>query len=124
MKPFESFDHVQLAMPAGEETRARDFYAGVLAMDELPKPQELRARGGAWFASGAVQIHLGVDPQFVSAKKAHPALRCSDLPALRARLEAARIDITETGTFEDGAQHVYIDDPFGNRIELIGLVSS
>jgi catechol 2,3-dioxygenase-like lactoylglutathione lyase family enzyme len=120
MPPFRAFDHVQLAMPPGEEDRARVFFAGVLEMTEIPKPEELRARGGAWFKSGDVQIHLGVEPAFVPARKAHPALRCSDLTALRARLAEANVPVVEAGTFEDGLAHVYIDDPFGNRIELLG----
>ena len=82
VEPFTALDHVQLAMPAGEEERARAFYVGVLGMTELPKPAELRGRGGAWFASGAVQLHLGVDGAFVPARKAHPALRCAVYGAL------------------------------------------
>lgn len=34
-------DHVQLAMPAGEEEAARAFYAGVLGFEEMAKPAEL-----------------------------------------------------------------------------------
>jgi ADP-ribose pyrophosphatase len=119
-EPFVVYDHVQLAMPPGDEDRARAFYAGVLGMTELPKPEELRARGGAWFASGAVQLHLGVETAFAPARKAHPALRCSDMDALLVRLEVAGCDVTHAGTFEDGARHAYVDDPFGNRLELIG----
>jgi catechol 2,3-dioxygenase-like lactoylglutathione lyase family enzyme len=119
MEPFASFDHVQLAMPPGEEPAARAFYAGVIGMEELPKPEALRARGGVWFASGPVQLHLGIEAPFVAAKKAHPALRCSNFPILRARLEAAGKTITEGGVFEDGSAHYYVDDPFGNRLELI-----
>jgi catechol 2,3-dioxygenase-like lactoylglutathione lyase family enzyme len=118
--PFTAFDHVQLAMPASEEPRARAFYVGALGMDELPKPADLAARGGAWFASGDVQLHLGVETPFTPARKAHPALRCADLGALLARLEAGGVAVTVAGTFEDGATHAYVIDPFGNRIELIG----
>jgi catechol 2,3-dioxygenase-like lactoylglutathione lyase family enzyme len=120
VQPFLSYDHVQLSMPAGDEDRARAFYAGVLGMTEIAKPADLRARGGAWFSSGPVQLHLGVDPAFTPARKAHPALRCADLDALLIRLEVAGCDVILAGTFEDGARHAYVDDPFGNRIELIG----
>jgi len=107
-------------MPPGNEDEARAFYSGILGMTEIPKPQELRARGGAWFTSGAVQLHLGVETEFVPARKAHPALRCADLDALLARIEGAACPVVHAGTFEDGARHAYVDDPFGNRIELIG----
>jgi catechol 2,3-dioxygenase-like lactoylglutathione lyase family enzyme len=75
---FTTIDHVQLAMPSGQEELARSFYRDILGMDELPKPLELAKRGGCWFASGDVQLHLGVENDFRAAKKAHPALRCRD----------------------------------------------
>ena len=51
-------DHVQLAIPPGGEARAREFYAGVLGLVEVPKPEPMRARGGMWFDCG---IHLGIE---------------------------------------------------------------
>ncbi|HEV2260978.1 MAG TPA: VOC family protein, partial [Candidatus Rubrimentiphilum sp.] len=111
-------DHVQLAMPAGREAEARDFYVNVLGMSEIPKPSEKAVRGGVWFRSGTVQLHLGVDPDFHPAQKAHPALRCADFPALVKRLQDANISVQiET---ESNRRSAYVHDPFGNRIELIG----
>ena len=109
-------DHVQLAMPAGREAEARAFYEGLLGIPERAKPPELASRGGAWFECGALKIHLGVDPRFVPAHKAHPALVVEDLPALVAALEAAGHVVKRDRPSADGEQ-VYVDDPFGNRIE-------
>lgn len=39
-------DHVQLAMPKGQEDIARHFYGNVLGLSEVPKPEPLAARGG------------------------------------------------------------------------------
>jgi len=116
---FAAFDHVQLALPPGEEARARAFYADALGFQEVPKPAELAARGGAWFRSGSLQLHLGVDPDFRPARKAHVALRCVRFAQVVGRLERAGATVTRAGAFEDGAEHAYVDDPFGNRIELI-----
>jgi catechol 2,3-dioxygenase-like lactoylglutathione lyase family enzyme len=116
--PFTAIDHVQLAMPAGGEDRARAFYGGLLGMAELPKPAELAKRGGCWFASGIVQIHLGVEGDFRSAKKAHPALRCRDYGTLTARLRSAGIEVADDHNIP-GVRRCHIFDPFGNRIELI-----
>ena len=77
--PFTSIDHVQLAMPTGEEDTARRFYRDLLGMVEIPKPPELAKRGGCWFESGEVQVHLGVENDFRPAKKAHPGLALSRL---------------------------------------------
>ncbi len=67
-------DHVQLAMPRGGETTAEAFYAGLLGLTRLPKPEPQASRGGCWFVSGPVALHLGVEDDFRPAKKAHPAL--------------------------------------------------
>ena len=117
--PFTAIDHVQLAMPAGEEDRARGFYRGLLGMTELPKPPELAKRGGCWFGSGGVQIHLGVEQDFRPAKKAHPALRCRDYDGLTSRLREAGVEVRDDDKIP-GVRRSHVSDPFGNRIELIG----
>lgn len=111
-------EHVQLAMPAGEEARARAFYAGLLDLAEIAKPVELAGRGGAWFSNGVVTLHLGVEQEFRPARKAHPALLVEGLTTLVADLEAAGCSIQRDVQFAGyGRVHVY--DPFGNRIELM-----
>src|SRR3954468_7642365 len=80
-----AIDHVQLAMPPGEEGAARAFYGGVLGMSETPKPPALAARGGVWFEAGVVKVHLGVEQEFRPARKAHPAFLVEELDALAAR---------------------------------------
>ncbi len=116
--PFVAIDHVQLAMPAGEEERARGFYRDLLGMVEIRKPPELAKRGGCWFASGAVQLHLGVEENFRAAKKAHPALRCFDYDGLTSRLRAAGVEAKEDESIP-GVRRCHVFDPFGNRIEMI-----
>ena len=118
--PFSAIDHVQLAMPVGMEETARKFYAELLEMREIPKPAELLKRGGCWFESGSVQVHLGVEEDFRPAKKAHPALRCTDYDAVVAKLRAAGVNLTEPDDIP-GLRRCHIHDPFGNRIELVAL---
>ena len=116
--PLTRIDHVQLAMPRGGEDAARGFYRDLLGLDEEPKPAELAARGGCWFRGGAVRLHLGVEADFRAARKAHPALRVSGFAGLVVALRGAGCTVREDGAFEDAAR-VYVDDPFGNRLELI-----
>jgi len=122
MSPMEfsivAIDHVQLAMPPGQEDAARDFYSGLLGMAEIPKPPKLAKRGGCWFQSGAVQIHLGVENDFRPAKKAHPALRCSHYDALISALRSQGVEVAEAEDIP-GVRRCHIHDPFGNRLELI-----
>jgi catechol 2,3-dioxygenase-like lactoylglutathione lyase family enzyme len=116
---FTAVDHVQLAMPPGEEQKARTFYGGLLGMKELPKPAELAKRGGCWFESGGVQLHLGVESDFRPAKKAHPGFRCRDYATLVGRLRDAGVEVNEPDDIP-GVRRCHVHDPFGNRLELIG----
>jgi len=111
-------EHVQLAMPAGGEDLARSFYAGVLGINETPKPAHLAKRGGCWFERGDLKIHLGVETDFRPARKAHVALLVTDLRGLQEKLRASGYALKEDRPLE-GFHRVYVDDPFGNRIELM-----
>ena len=111
-------EHIQLAMPAGKETEARHFYGTALGLAEVPKPPHLAKRGGCWFESGQARVHLGVDPDFHAARKAHPAFVVSDLDALCDRLQSLGYTITDDQPLQ-GFRRTYVADPFGNRIELM-----
>jgi catechol 2,3-dioxygenase-like lactoylglutathione lyase family enzyme len=111
-------DHVQVAMPAGGEEAARRFYGDVLGFEEVPKPTVLAGRGGAWFRSGTVHLHLGVEADFRPARKAHPALRVEGLTALIVRCVNGGFPV-EREVPLPGVERVHVADPFGNRIELI-----
>jgi catechol 2,3-dioxygenase-like lactoylglutathione lyase family enzyme len=111
-------EHVQLAMPPGAEDRARAFYSGLLGLPERAKPPHLAARGGVWFESTTVKIHLGVEREFRPARKAHPGLRVEGLQELVRALRAAGHETVEDEPLE-GYDRVYTYDPFGNRLELM-----
>ena len=113
-----ALDHVQLAMPAGGEDRARAFYRDVLGLTEVAKPANLAARGGVWFASGSLKLHLGVEADFRPARKAHPALLVENLIALIEACASAGFPATVDEPLE-GYARAYLTDPFGNRIEVL-----
>jgi catechol 2,3-dioxygenase-like lactoylglutathione lyase family enzyme len=116
--PVTSLDHVQLAMPPGREKEARAFYADLLGIPEAPKPPNLARRGGCWFERGTLKIHLGVEINFQPARKAHPAFLVDNLAALALALVAAGHP-TRTDEPLEGYERAYVDDPFGNRVELM-----
>ena len=116
--PVKMFDHVLLAMPPGGEAKARAFYEGALGIPEVKKPANLVKRGGCWFERGALKIHLGVEADFRPARKAHPALIVEDLASLQAALTAAGHRVRTDEPLE-GYTRIFVDDPFGNRIELM-----
>ncbi|MBB6261057.1 catechol 2,3-dioxygenase-like lactoylglutathione lyase family enzyme [Paenochrobactrum gallinarii] len=111
-------DHVQLAMPEGEENKARSFYQGLLGLTEVEKPENLKKRGGCWFQSGDIKIHLGVEMPFTPATKAHPAFVVSDLNKLAEIMQQAGYRVVTDEPLV-GFDRLYIDDPFGNRIEFM-----
>jgi catechol 2,3-dioxygenase-like lactoylglutathione lyase family enzyme len=110
-------DHVQIAAPAGCEPAARAFYGDLLGMEELPKPEPIRARGGVWFRAGAQELHVGVEEPFAPARKAHPGLVVDDLDELAGRLRAAGFDPQPDDSIA-GVARLFVNDPFGNRIEV------
>jgi catechol 2,3-dioxygenase-like lactoylglutathione lyase family enzyme len=114
-------DHVQVAAPPGSEATARRFFGDLLGLPELSKPAALRSRGGAWFACGAHQLHVGIAEDFAPATKAHPALAVAgaDLGRLAARLLDAGCPVQWDDAIPD-TRRFYTTDPWGNRIELVG----
>jgi len=120
---LKDIDHVQVAIPAGEEERARDFYGRVLGLQEVEKPEHLRKRGGLWFSLGARQFHLGAEKNFTPAKKAHPAFLVGDVGTLKRALESNGYAVVSDEPLE-GYDRIYADDPFGNRLEFLRPISS
>ncbi|CEG26987.1 VOC family protein [Bacillus sp. B-jedd] len=115
---IKRIDHVQIAAPKGKETEAREFYSGLLGFEEIEKPPVLKARGGAWFRSGDVQVHIGVEEPFSPAKKAHPAFEVKGLEALREQLKKNGVHVIDDDNLP-GATRFYAFDPFGNRLEFL-----
>ena len=117
---LDGIDHVQLAAPPGCEAEARRFFGGVLGLEEVEKPESLRARGGVWFRVGAQQLHVGVEQEFAPARKAHPAFAVSRYDELVVRLRSAGVETVADDSIP-GVRRSYIADPWGNRIELVAV---
>jgi catechol 2,3-dioxygenase-like lactoylglutathione lyase family enzyme len=109
-------------MPIGEEDLARSFYVSALGFVEAPKPPELAKRGGVWFESVQVKLHLGVEADFKPARKAHPAFIVDDLDTLIAQTQTAGYETDTSQPPLDGYKRAHVFDPFGNRIELMEKV--
>ena len=111
--------HVQIAIPAGSEARARAFYVGLLGLTEIPKPPTLAARGGLWLDLGGSELHLGVEAGFRPSGKAHPAFEVEDLDAVRRKLTEGWIPLEDDDLLPERPRF-YAHDPFGNRLEFLG----
>lgn len=117
---LDGIDHVQLAAPPGCEPAARRFFGELLGLEEREKPEPLRSRGGVWFRVGTQQLHVGVEPEFAPARKAHPAFAVSRYDELLARLRAAGVPVTEDASIP-GVRRCFVADPWENRIELVAV---
>jgi catechol 2,3-dioxygenase-like lactoylglutathione lyase family enzyme len=113
-----SIDHVQVAVPTGSEDRARAFYCGVLGFAEIDKPTQMAERKSIWFVAGTVNLHLGLESDFIPAKRAHPAFVVDRLDAILSACEHAGVVIRPDTSF-NSFRRVHVFDPFGNRLELM-----
>jgi len=110
-------DHVQIAVPRAQEAESLTFYREVFGFPELAKPEELRGRGGAWFQVGALQMHIGVDPDSSPKSKRHICFLVEDLATAKANVLSRDVAIEEESVAE-GLSRFFIRDPAGNRIEI------
>lgn len=111
-------DHIQMAIPEGEEEAARAFWTGPMGFTEVDKPGPLQGRGGLWLTRDGINLHLGVDTPFAPARKAHPCFAVDDFDAMLARFDAGDIAYA-FDTKLPNIRRVFIADPFGNRIEVM-----
>ena len=108
---------MNVAMPPGQEDKARWFYRDLLGMVEIPKPETMRARGGVWFDAGGLDIHVsGEDAPRSPDAQRHFGIEVADVDGLRARLEGVGI-ATDTGRPAPWKRFL-ARDPFGNKIEF------
>ncbi|HEX4860923.1 MAG TPA: VOC family protein, partial [Rhizomicrobium sp.] len=110
-------DHVQIAVPKAQEAQCLAFYREVLGLSEIEKPEHLKARGGAWFQVGGVQMHVGLDPEPSPKSKRHVCFLVSDLAAAKQAVQARGAAIEDEGKAE-GLIRFFVRDPAGNRIEI------
>jgi len=112
-----ALDHVNIAVPRAKEAVVLAFYREVLGLLEIPKPPELRARGGAWFEAGNAQLHVSLEDIEGPLSRRHVCLLVEDLDAARQTMARHKTAIEEGGTAE-GLTRFFVRDPAGNRIEI------
>ncbi len=114
---IKRLDHLQLCIPIGAEEEARAFYAGVLGLEEIEKPEALQPNGGLWFRIADIQLHLGVEAEPNHSKR-HPAFEVADLAGVRRHLQRAGVAVKEE-TAIPGVNRFSFFDPFNNCIEFL-----
>ena len=97
--------------------RAVRFYAEVLGLEQLPRPDF--DFGGAWLGVGnGRQVHL-IQADVPPDRGQHFAFQVDDIDATVAALRASGVDVR--GPVDVGgtsARQAFFADPDGNRLEL------
>jgi catechol 2,3-dioxygenase-like lactoylglutathione lyase family enzyme len=117
---IKRLNHIQLCIPFGEEERAREFYARVLGLEEIEKPDALKPNGGLWFQAADIQLHIS--PEDAQSKsKRHPAFEVEDLERIKEYLKSCGVKVRDEIPVP-GMNRMSFFDPFDNRIELMEKV--
>ncbi len=128
---IRALDHAALLVKDVE--RSRQFYVGVLGMNEEARPGSF-SFPGAWFRKGAAHIHLigedeegraaqvtpiYHDSELATGHAPHLAFEVDDLEATQKHLRSHNIEIVGGPRPRgDGVQQLYVLDPDGYVIEF------
>jgi catechol 2,3-dioxygenase-like lactoylglutathione lyase family enzyme len=113
------FHHVNVTVPRALEQVAKDFYRVSLGLEEVPKPEASRGRGGAWYQLGSLQLHLSVeDVANEQPSSRHVCFVVENLNRAEEHLASAGVTILPDPRPVPGTERFYVRDPGGNLIEI------
>ena len=112
--------HVNVTVPKSLEDAAKHFYGVVMGLEEVPKPEDSRGRGGAWYQLGSLQLHLSIESPLGEncISKRHVCYTVSDLAHAEERFRNAGVEIMPDDLPTPGWSRFYVRDPGGNRLEI------
>jgi len=112
--------HVNVTVPKSLEDAAKHFYGVVMGLEEVPKPEGSRGRGGAWYQLGSLQLHLSIESPLGEncISKRHVCYTVSDLAQAAERFRNAGVEIIPDDLPTPGWSRFYVRDPGGNRLEI------
>lgn len=116
---FMRLNHIQICIPHGKEEIAKDFYVGILGLEEIEKPESLKVNGGFWLKISNIELHIGTEEMDEkTVGKRHPAFEVDNLDTVREYLKKHQVKIKEDTPIPN-VNRFSILDPFNNRIELL-----
>ncbi|BAY43542.1 glyoxalase/bleomycin resistance protein/dioxygenase [Scytonema sp. HK-05] len=116
---IDGVNHIQITSPPEKEDATVFFYSKVLGLEEIPKPEPIKAFGGAWYSLGDIQIHVTVEknPDNETSRR-HICYQVHDLNAFGQHIEAHGVEIFPDQNPIPGCKRFFLRDPAGNRIEI------
>ena len=112
-----------IAICAHDIGAAREFYGGVLGLEELERPPEIAAKfRSAWYGLGTAELHVVENEAFQpldSPLGPHLAVTVDDFTKTVERIagQGARFGFGP-GVGPDGVLRAVLSDPTGNVIEI------
>ncbi len=121
-----SIHHVNVTVPRAVEQQAKHFYGAVMGLPEMPKPAESRARGGAWYQLGSLQLHLSIEDGLGEncLSKRHVCYTVESLAQAEETFRSAGVEILPDERPVSGWLRFYVRDPGGNRLEIAQATSN
>lgn len=123
-------DHVTIVVQ--DLDRSRDFYVGVLGMQEVERPGF--SFPGLWFQAGPTQIHLilehpesgpaghSIAAEASISRTRHFAFEVEDAHAVERALDELGVPIVAgPKSRPDGPTQLYVRDPDGHLVELFSF---
>ena len=112
--------HVNVTVPKSLENAAKHFYGVVMGLEEVPKPESSRGRGGAWYQLGLLQLHLSIETSLGAdcISKRHVCYTVSNLAEAEEQFRNAGVEILPDDQPTPGWLRFYVRDPGGNRLEI------
>ena len=130
MSLFKVLSHVSITVT--DVTKARDFYTGVLGLQEIPRPAF--DFPGIWYSlGGELQLHIILNDELVRsagerervvARYPHFALWTEDVDGTARRFEELGLTSRDVVSGPTGLRQIFIKDPDGNMIEFLGPSTS
>jgi len=110
--------HVNVTVPRSLEAAAKHFYGVVMGLQEVPKPEASRGRGGAWYQLGPMQLHLSIEDLEGPLSKRHVCYSVANLAEAEERFRGAGVEVFPDDIPTPGLSRFYVRDPGGNRLEI------
>jgi catechol 2,3-dioxygenase-like lactoylglutathione lyase family enzyme len=112
--------HVNITVPEASEEATKSFYKNILGLEEIPKPDKQKKRGGAWFRHGALELHLSIEDAAAdnAASRRHVCYVVADIEKAEEHFRAAGVEVIPDNRPVEGWLRFYVRDPGGNRLEI------
>ena len=115
--------HVSIPRPPGSGDETREFYSGLLGLQELPVPLSIQHLDLVWFRVGDMELHCFSEEPVNDPSGRHFCLEVEDVEAMHARLVEAGYAPWNPEAIP-GRPRFFCRDPFNNTIEFTSIVGN